>query len=89
MTISDSGFLIDNESSCLPCAPEEEKQIIRELTEIAESNLKEGNLYFLVSNSFQGTDLQPLIDHPIEDDRRMRSSIAFHAIETILSKKNW
>ncbi|KAF8379919.1 hypothetical protein HHK36_027384 [Tetracentron sinense] len=50
MTITDSGFLMDNESSCLPCTPEEEHKIIRELTEIAESNLKEGNLYYVISN---------------------------------------
>ncbi|XP_010267386.1 PREDICTED: ubiquitin carboxyl-terminal hydrolase 9-like isoform X2 [Nelumbo nucifera] len=50
MTIPDSSFLMDNEASCLPCTPEEERRIIRQLTEAAESNLKEGNLYYILSN---------------------------------------
>ncbi|XP_058104994.1 ubiquitin carboxyl-terminal hydrolase 9-like [Magnolia sinica] len=50
MTIPGSGFLMENEESCLPCTPEEERRIIKELTEAAESNLKEGSLYFVVSN---------------------------------------
>ncbi|KAI3710591.1 hypothetical protein L2E82_40375 [Cichorium intybus] len=50
MTIADSGALMDNESLCLPCTPEEERRIVKELTEKAESCLKEGNLYYVVSN---------------------------------------
>lgn len=50
MTILDSGFIMENESIELPCTPEQEKSIVRELTEKAESNLREGNLYFVVSN---------------------------------------
>ncbi|KAJ4951929.1 hypothetical protein NE237_028761 [Protea cynaroides] len=50
MTILDSGYLMDNEASCLPCPPEEERRIIEELTKEAESNLKEGNLYYVISN---------------------------------------
>jgi ubiquitin carboxyl-terminal hydrolase 4/11/15 len=36
--------------SCLPCTPEEEKQIVEELNREAERDLKEGNLYFVVSS---------------------------------------
>lgn len=50
MTIADSGALMDNDSLCLPCTPEEERRIVKELTEKAESSLKEGNLYYVVSN---------------------------------------
>ncbi|KAK9161091.1 hypothetical protein Syun_007432 [Stephania yunnanensis] len=50
MTISGSSLLMDYETSCLPCTPEEEKQIINKLSNIAESNLKEGDLYFVISN---------------------------------------
>ncbi|CAI9274637.1 unnamed protein product [Lactuca saligna] len=50
MTIADSGALMDNESLCLPCTPEEERRIVKELTDKAESCLKEGNLYYVVSN---------------------------------------
>lgn len=35
--------------SCLPCTPEEEKQMIKYLTDEAERDLKEGNLYYVVS----------------------------------------
>jgi ubiquitin carboxyl-terminal hydrolase 4/11/15 len=38
------------EGSCLPCTPEEEKQIVEELNREAERDLKEGNLYFVVSS---------------------------------------
>lgn len=41
---------MENGSIELPCTPEQEKSIVRELTEKAESNLREGNLYFVVSN---------------------------------------
>ncbi|XP_057969699.1 ubiquitin carboxyl-terminal hydrolase 9-like isoform X2 [Malania oleifera] len=50
MTIPDSGLLMENGASCLPYTPEEEKRIVTELTNAAESNLKEGNLYYVVSN---------------------------------------
>ncbi|KAI3693730.1 hypothetical protein L1987_76682 [Smallanthus sonchifolius] len=50
MTIPDSGSLMDNGSLCLPCTPQEEARIIKELTEEAESCLKEGNLYYVISN---------------------------------------
>ncbi|XP_010908130.1 ubiquitin carboxyl-terminal hydrolase 9 [Elaeis guineensis] len=48
MTIPNSeGFL--SAGSCLPCTPEEEKEIILELTRAAEANQKEGDLYYVVS----------------------------------------
>ncbi|GAB4858108.1 ubiquitin-specific protease ubp10 [Ancistrocladus abbreviatus] len=52
MTITaDSGRnIVENGLSCLPFAPEQEKQIISNLALQAESNLKEGNLYFVLSN---------------------------------------
>lgn len=50
MTIPESGCYMDNETSCLPCTPEEEKRVVDELTKEAESNLKEGNLYYVLSN---------------------------------------
>lgn len=50
MTIPDSGFLMENMESCLPCTPEEERSTIKDLMESAESNLREGNLYYVLSN---------------------------------------
>ena len=56
MTMIDSRCLMENggggggEGSCLPCTPEEEKQIVEELNREAERDLKEGNLYFVVSS---------------------------------------
>ncbi|KAK9103955.1 hypothetical protein Sjap_021209 [Stephania japonica] len=52
MTIPSSRLLMDNETSCLPFTPEEEKLIVNKLSNIAESNLKEGDLYFVISNSW-------------------------------------
>ncbi|KAK3001689.1 hypothetical protein RJ639_020415, partial [Escallonia herrerae] len=50
MTIADLGYnMMDNGSIELPCAPEEEKRIVEELTNRAEANLKQGNLYYVVS----------------------------------------
>ena len=50
MTIPGSGFMVDNGASCLPLTPEEEKRIVKELADKSEANLKEGNLYYVVSN---------------------------------------
>jgi len=56
MTMIDSSCLMENGGggggggSCLPCTPEEEKQIVEELNREAERDLKEGNLYFVVSS---------------------------------------
>ncbi|XP_062025492.1 ubiquitin carboxyl-terminal hydrolase 9-like [Rosa rugosa] len=50
MTIPDSGFMMENEASCLPHTPEEEKRIIDELTRQSEANVKEGNLFYVISN---------------------------------------
>ncbi|XP_012569950.1 ubiquitin carboxyl-terminal hydrolase 10-like isoform X2 [Cicer arietinum] len=50
MTMADSNFPIDNGASCIPISPEEEKRIVAELIKKSELNLKEGNLYFVISN---------------------------------------
>ncbi|XP_068649713.1 ubiquitin carboxyl-terminal hydrolase 9-like [Aristolochia californica] len=52
MTIRGTSFLIDNEDSCLPCAPEEERRIVSELNKAAEANLKEDNVYYVLSNGW-------------------------------------
>lgn len=52
MTVADSDFPIDNGASCLPIPPEEEKRIVSELIKKSELNLKEGNLYYVISNRF-------------------------------------
>ncbi|XP_071919335.1 ubiquitin carboxyl-terminal hydrolase 9-like isoform X3 [Coffea arabica] len=49
MTIPDSGYMMENGSIELPCTPEEEKRIVLELSRRAESNLREGNVYYVVS----------------------------------------
>ncbi|XP_020093909.1 ubiquitin carboxyl-terminal hydrolase 9-like isoform X1 [Ananas comosus] len=49
MTIpSSEGFLA--EGSCLPCTPEEEKDIVARLKREAEDNLKDGDLFYLISS---------------------------------------
>ncbi|KAK4423195.1 Ubiquitin carboxyl-terminal hydrolase 10 [Sesamum alatum] len=53
MTIPDSSshhYMMENGSLELPCKPEEEKRIVQELTDKAEANLREGNLYYVVSS---------------------------------------
>ncbi|XP_058203138.1 ubiquitin carboxyl-terminal hydrolase 9-like isoform X2 [Rhododendron vialii] len=50
MTMLDSDYMMENGASGIPLAPEEEKGIVEELSKQAESNLKEGNLYYVVSN---------------------------------------
>lgn len=50
MTIPDSGFMLDNGASCLPCPPEEENRVVTDLMNNSEANLKQGNLYYVVSN---------------------------------------
>ncbi|KAK4797362.1 hypothetical protein SAY86_029688 [Trapa natans] len=42
-------------ASCLPIPPEEEKRIVDELMEKSERNLKEGNVYYVVSNRWYGS----------------------------------
>ncbi|KAK7269040.1 hypothetical protein RIF29_21755 [Crotalaria pallida] len=48
--MADSDFPMDNGASCVPIPPEEENRIVSELVKESELNLKEGNLYFVVSN---------------------------------------
>lgn len=50
MTIPDSTYMMENGSIELPCTSEEEARIIQELMSKAESNLKQGNLFYVVSN---------------------------------------
>lgn len=50
MTMLDSDYMMENGASGIPLAPEEEKRIVEELSKQAESNLKEGDLYYVVSN---------------------------------------
>jgi len=51
MTIADdSVFPMDNVASCIQLPPEEENRIVSELVKESELNLKEGNLYYVVSN---------------------------------------
>ncbi|KAL5766085.1 hypothetical protein ACOSP7_016702 [Xanthoceras sorbifolium] len=54
MTIQDSSgsmmMMMDNGGmSCLPCTPLEEKQIVHDLNNQSELDLKEGNLFYLIS----------------------------------------
>ncbi|KAK7278307.1 hypothetical protein RJT34_23333 [Clitoria ternatea] len=50
MTIADSLSPMDNGASCLPLPPEEENRIVSDLIKESELNLKEGNLYYVISN---------------------------------------
>ncbi|KAG7552658.1 Peptidase C19 ubiquitin carboxyl-terminal hydrolase [Arabidopsis thaliana x Arabidopsis arenosa] len=49
MTIPNSDFMIENGVCDFPTTPEEEKRIVSELVTESEDNLKEGNLYFVIS----------------------------------------
>ncbi|KAI4372132.1 hypothetical protein MLD38_010403 [Melastoma candidum] len=49
MTIPDSGFMLENGASCLPVPAADERRIVEGLTSKAEANLREGNLYYVVS----------------------------------------
>lgn len=51
MTIPDSSYMMmDNGSIELPFSPGEEGRIIQELTNKAESSLREGNLFYVISS---------------------------------------
>lgn len=52
MTIPNSDFMMENGVCDFPSTPEEEKLIVSELTNESENNLKEGNLYFVISKRF-------------------------------------
>ncbi|KAL8539950.1 hypothetical protein ACS0TY_001525 [Phlomoides rotata] len=77
MTIPDSAgyhYMMENGSIELPCKPDEERRIVQELTAKAESNLREGNLYYVVSGRWFSAwqrytgqrDGAPFEDCPIE-----------------------
>ncbi|KAE8055031.1 hypothetical protein FH972_011901 [Carpinus fangiana] len=71
MTIPDSGFMMENGASCLPHPPEEEKRIVTDLMNKSEANLKEGNLYYVISNrwftSWQRYVGQGTADHSTDE----------------------
>ncbi|KAG0472740.1 hypothetical protein HPP92_014597 [Vanilla planifolia] len=48
MTIPNSMDLISS-ASCVPCTPEKERELINELTKETDANLKEGDLFYLIS----------------------------------------
>ncbi|CAH2035036.1 unnamed protein product [Thlaspi arvense] len=50
MTVSDSESMVETGVCGFPSTQEEEKRIVTELISEAEGNLKEGNLYFVISN---------------------------------------
>lgn len=52
MTIADSVFPMDSVASCIQLPPEEENRIVSELIKESELNLKDGNVYFVISNSW-------------------------------------
>ncbi|PHU27926.1 Ubiquitin carboxyl-terminal hydrolase 9 [Capsicum chinense] len=64
MTIPDSTYMMENGSIELPCTPEEEAKIIQELNTKADSNLKPGNLYYVISNRWF-MDWQRYIGKPL------------------------
>lgn len=71
MTVPASGFMMVNGgSSCLPLPPDVENQTVSDLVKQSESNLKEGNLYYVVSNRycffcFSNIQLRKLADYQI------------------------
>ncbi|KAH7513638.1 hypothetical protein FEM48_Zijuj11G0002100 [Ziziphus jujuba var. spinosa] len=74
MTIPDSGFMMENGVSCLPLPPEEENRIITELTNQSDANMKEGNLYYVISNrwflSWQRYATQGVTEYLTEEQLR-------------------
>ncbi|KAI4303595.1 hypothetical protein MLD38_039204 [Melastoma candidum] len=50
MTIPDSQFMFESGVSCLPVPADEERRIVEELNSKVEADLREGNLYYVVSN---------------------------------------
>lgn len=79
MTIPDSGYMMEENGAIgIPLTPEEEKRIVTELTNEAESNLKEGNLYYVVSNrwftSWQKFTGQDAGDYLLDNSQSLVSS---------------
>ncbi|KAI4343170.1 hypothetical protein MLD38_027704 [Melastoma candidum] len=50
MTIPDSQFMLESGASCLPVPADQERRIVEELASKAQADLREGNLYYVVSN---------------------------------------
>ncbi|KAK4421450.1 Ubiquitin carboxyl-terminal hydrolase 10 [Sesamum alatum] len=86
MTIPDSSgnhYMMENGSIELPCKPEEERRIVQELTAKAESNLREGNLYYVISSRWftawqrytgQTEGAFPFEDHSIQSQSLIPSN---------------
>ncbi|ESQ38494.1 hypothetical protein EUTSA_v10028406mg [Eutrema salsugineum] len=64
MTIPNSAdFMVDCD---FPCTPEEERRIVAELTTESEDNLKEGNLYFVISKRWYAS-WQKYVEQPTNE----------------------
>ncbi|XP_031094447.1 ubiquitin carboxyl-terminal hydrolase 9-like isoform X1 [Ipomoea triloba] len=73
MTIPDSSYMMmENGSIELPFSPEEEGRIIQELTNKAESSLREGNLFYVISSrwfmAWQRYIGEPLSGYPFDSN---------------------
>ncbi|XP_023636304.1 ubiquitin carboxyl-terminal hydrolase 10, partial [Capsella rubella] len=66
MTIPNSDFMVENGVCDLPFTPEEEKRIVSELTTESESNLNEGNVYFVISKRWY-TSWQKYVEQSISE----------------------
>ncbi|VVB11856.1 unnamed protein product [Arabis nemorensis] len=66
MTISDTESMADIGICDFPCTTEEERRIVTEMTKEAEANLKEGNLYFVISNRWY-TSWERCVGIPTEE----------------------
>ncbi|KAL5551499.1 hypothetical protein UlMin_001675 [Ulmus minor] len=83
MTIPDSDVTMETEESSLPIPPEEEKRIVKELNDRAEANLKEGDLYYVVSNrwysswqSYVGQDIGERMDEDQSSESQNNDGIS-------------
>ncbi|KAF5734371.1 Ubiquitin carboxyl-terminal hydrolase 10 [Tripterygium wilfordii] len=83
MTIPDSMFMLENAGSCLPCTPEEELNIVKELTNQAESHLKEGDLYYVVSKRWFSSWRRYV---GLNDDADYGQSSDSHSMDVVPSK---
>ncbi|KAF5734940.1 Ubiquitin carboxyl-terminal hydrolase 10 [Tripterygium wilfordii] len=83
MTIPDSMFMLENAGSCLPCTPEEELKIVTDLTNKAESHLKEGDLHYVVSKRWFSSWRRYV---GINDDSDHGQSSDSHYMDVIPSK---
>uniref|UniRef100_A0A1J3K0G5 Ubiquitin carboxyl-terminal hydrolase n=1 Tax=Noccaea caerulescens TaxID=107243 RepID=A0A1J3K0G5_NOCCA len=67
MTIPNStDFMVENGVCDFPCTPEEERRVVSDLTTESEDNLKEGNLYFVISKRWY-TSWQKYVEQPANE----------------------